>query len=486
MVSVNAIVGLALCLPGCGHARSGDEVTNARSEKADQPVARNGREAPPEDQSAQATVQVAGQDVAASTGAPVQEVDFMPEAAKALLNWKHPDPAHHRRMAHSNYGLYSTREQMFGWSSVAWWAQVFDETSSRDCHDVALANLIVGRFDTALTILEKRLAGAPASDPLRPALVALAGHARRVKHVLTESRDALRRQQPKLEYPDESIFLGVRFKDADEFLALNVSDAHLAAHPTSPAALRRAGDLSLRVTEADFVQPTRTTNVPTERRKCAAFWGQTVLEELHRLDPADTFPIVRMMAHELSRPEPRGLDQPLFKGIFKGFAERTDFTKAEKGLLRYGSAMLLLKQKDGWEQPVAHVVIQRLTEATQWDPDEKTYATTLEQVRANKDRIDQAMLSRRAAQTRESVHLNELLRRGNGSNAGGAMEHPVWPVLRAVSALELENIKRKDPDRAKRMEEGPCLFCFGSGNDWALGGRCPACLGTGRFNGGKK
>ncbi len=489
VLSAALAASVALCLGGCGgqsvsgQAGAGN-ATDAENGPDTRSVPQGG---PPGTQTGDGAGRAdQGSAAPQRVTEPVREANRMPEAAKQLLAFKHSDQDHHRQMPYMTFGRYDSREKLLGWAAVGWWEQVFDETNSQHCHDLALSNLIVGRFDTAIGILEKRLAAAPERDPLKPELTALLEESRLVKQALTQALDSLRRQKPDLEYPDETVFLAVKLASPNEFLALNVADAHLAAFPESKVALQRAGELSLRVAEADYVDEHRKSNVPTMRRKNAAFWGQTVLERLRELDPDSSYPVVRMMAYELRRPAPRGLDQPVFKGAFEDFDKRTDFTRAEKGFLQFGRAIILLKQENGWGQPAADVVIERLADATRWDPEVRQYAAVLQWVRSNKDQIDRRMLAQRERDTRESERLNAELRRGSKVNGRDAFEDALWGAIRGLTALELEVTKRDDPDRAKLLENGPCTYCFGTGRHLAFEEKCPVCNGSGKYPSLKK
>lgn len=410
---------------------------------------------------------------------PVEEVDSMPESAKELLGYKHSDRDHHLRLTSNTYGIYD--REMFGWASVGWWSGVFDEQNSQYCYDVALSNLLVGRFDTAIEVLEKRLAATPASDSLKPQMTKLLEEARLVKSTLTAARDSLREQQPDLEYPDESIFMAARMSSPNEFLALNLADAYLAAFPESKSALRRAGELSLTIAEADDANPNRTTNVPKLRRDCAEFWGETILSHLRKLAPQDSYPVIRLMSHELNRPQPRGLDRDAFQGIWDNFDSRTDFTKQEKGFLEYGRAMILLKSENGWGVPIADKIVKTLDEAAKWDPEVKQYALLRDHVRANEDSINQIMLAKREQDLEESEALNALLRKGQQKNARDEFEVAFFGMLGRLAALEREATKEDNPQREKLVENCPCPICFGTKRDWVFGKACHYCNQTGRY-----
>ncbi len=393
----------------------------------------------------------------------------------------------HGAKGYRNFGLHQYCSVYGGWQSVLCLEEYLnlDGADSEAFSELALAYLSFGRFDSSIVVLER---GSRVSKKLGDILKPLLSDARKVKNCLTAARNELRIQGRDVRFPDEEVFAqAIKSADySDTFLLLNLADAWVYAHPKSNLAQQCLADLNLSFWEDE----NKNTNVP-ELRAARAHWrGDSGLDELHRMERGAPYPAIRYMQHVLATnvSESAGvkrtwIDLPdVIWHAFRTMDENPRFTNKQKAFLFYGRVMFLLYDS-GWEVGIADNLVEHLEKAVVLDPKNELYATALEAVSSNKQKINQTKLSqgrkgaewvRKQAEALFADASEQTMSRDErAEQIVGALYRECWDFI-------IETAEKDDPlvaDIAHKIVG--CPVCWGHGYHFRSGKKCFVCGGDG-------
>jgi len=474
MWNVSAGLLTLVILAGCGGTRS-------ESPKQAQASTTDEKSSAPED------TPVGNSDTPemAPTG-PVHERNSAPDHPEYLAQLKmhveqsKGDPETLLTIARGSEARRFNLDSGFGWESAALFDQYLQQAKSPSLEarlDAAVSYLLVGRFDSALAVLE---AGNQASDS--PLLATFQGHAQRVQQALTKARDDLWRQGVKVHFPHEAIFIEALSKvdGTSRYLILNLVDAHVAAHPTSPLAIRELAEANLSVYESLFSEAGRrasSNDVPRERAESCRWRGESALYRHRKLEPRNPFPTIRMIQFNRAVD---GLPRVPSLFIVPDDDAGKDLSDLHKAYMNYGRALYYLTMNEGWGMSVADPCIQWLKQATEWAPEVKEFRELLEYVQNNKQKINQEMetLARRQRE-RSRARAADAFGQTQGHLRRQQVDRAMYDAINLLFQVSMDEVRKKSPATADFFHR--CVVCYGSGKAFWKDSTsvCPACLGSG-------
>lgn len=469
----SALVPLVI-FAGCGAAPS-DSPSQVQAAAADE---KNGA---PEDKP------VCDSDVpqAAPTGL-VQERNVAPAnpeyqaQLKTHLEQSKEDPDTLLEIARGTEPRRFNLESGFSWESAALFDRYLQSEKSPSLEarlDAAVSYLLVGRFDSARAVLE---AGKQASDS--PLLATFQSHAERVRQALTKARDDLWQQGVKVNFPDEAIFVEALSKvdGSSRYLILNLVDAHVAAYPTSPLAIRELAEANLSFYESLFSEAGRgasSNDVPRERAESCRWRGESALYRHRKLEPRNPFPAIRMIQFNRAVD---GLPRVPSLLIVPDGDAGNDLSDLHKAYMNYGRALYFLTMNEGWGMSVADPCIQWLKQATEWAPEVKEFRELLEYVQNNKQKINQEMetLARRQRE-RSRARAADAFGQTQKHLRRQQVDRAMYDAINLLFQVSMDEVRKKSPATADFFHR--CVVCYGSGKAFWKDSTsvCPACLGSG-------
>ncbi len=373
-------------------------------------------------------------------------------------------------------------DSFYGWESAGMFDLYFELAKAPSAEaflEAAMSYLLVGRFDSALDVIDKGQKAGHNSTLFDQ----FADHARNVKDALTNAQNELRKKGLDVAYPDEAIFIGA-FAQADgksRYLILNLADAYATAFPDSLTAIRCLAEANLTIYERIADEATRFTDendVPSTRFNAAALRGHQALRRHLKLDPNNPFPPIRVIQH-LKSP---GCWEDVPPAMLRPDEDEANkYGKVTRAYMKAGLADYWLSSKDGWGNgPMTNLCLDLINQACDLAPDVKEFRELRQHVETNQAKIDRDMeLVYKLRQQRSHARAQDLFGQTQGNLRRLEVERAMYDSVNAVFQRSMEEVRKKNPTVGELFHR--CVFCYGSGKKiWQdAHTTCPACLGSG-------